>query len=450
MPPRTLIAALALLAGFQTDLAQAESPSPSAEPAVPQAAEDFAVHGQNTYIWQRKPAFRSPYEGANSLTGARAKSYSNSLSFDLGFRPWQGAELHVNPEVIQGVPFSDLHGMGGLSNGELAKVTSANPTAYLARVFVRQTWNLDGETETQEAGFNQLAGPVSARRVVLTAGKFSALDVFDASLYGHDPRTQFMNGAFMTHGSFDYPADARGYTWGAALEYITPSWSARIGRMAQPVQSNGQPIDLGLLHHYGDVLEVEKRYALGADRPGKLSLLLWRNRARMGAFDDALAWGAQTGHTPDVAAVSRNQAKVGVGVSVAQALNDSVGVFVSAGASDDKTETYAFTEIGRNFSAGVLVKGNAWSRPKDVLGIALAVNGLSRSHANYLAAGGLGGFLGDGQLNYGAERITEMFYALQLNRYLSLSADFQFTQNPGYNRARGPARFYGVRLHAEF
>ena len=31
-----------------------------------------------------------------------------------------------------------------------------------------------------------------------------------------------------------------------------------------------------------------------------------------------------------------------------------------------------------------------------------------------------------------------------------LSPDFQLIQNPGYNRDRGPAKFYGMRVHAEF
>jgi hypothetical protein len=412
MSPRTQIPAFALLACCLAAGAQAQSLD------TPDASENFAVHGQTTYIWQRKPAFRSPYAGSNSLTGAPEKSYSSSATFDLGLRPWRGAEIHLNPEMLQGVSFSGLHGLGGLSNGELAKSTSANPAVYLARAFVRQTWNLNDQVQTQEADFNQLAGPVGTRRVVLTAGKFSALDVFDPSPYGHDPRTQFINGAFMTHGSFDYPADARGYTWGVALEYITPTWSIRAGRMAQPVEANGQAIDLGLLHHYGDVLEFERRYTLGAHQPGKINLLLWHNRARMGAFNDALALGALTGSTPDVAAVRRTQNKSGMGVSIEQALSDAVGVFAAVGTSADQTETYAFSEIGRDFSAGAIIKGDAWGRPQDMLGIGAAINGLSGAHANSLATGGLGGFLGDGQLDYGTERIAEVFYSWQLGRYV--------------------------------
>jgi high affinity Mn2+ porin len=34
--------------------------------------------------------------------------------------------------------------------------------------------------------------------------------------------------------------------------------------------------------------------------------------------------------------------------------------------------------------------------------------------------------------------------------HLTLAPDIQLIHNPGYNRARGPARFIGMRAHLEF
>lgn len=424
-------------------------PQPCPPVTAKEQSSRFAFHGQTTYIWQRKPAFSAPYSGENSLTAQREKSYSWSLTLDLGVRLWQGAEFHFNPEVTQGAAFSGLHGLGGLSNGELAKVSGTNPTVYRARAFLQQTWGLGGGTEEREADFNQFAGTMDKRRVVLTAGNFSVLDVFDQVSYSHDPRTQFLNWAFLTHGSFDYPADARGYTWGVALEYIDTDWAVRVGRFLQPIESNGLALDTRMFEHYGDMIEFEKSYAL-AGRPGVARLLLWRNKARMGAFSDALQFGLANGTTPAVADVRQEHAKVGVDIGFEQQLSDTLGVFTRAGWSDDKTETYAFTEIGRHVSAGGLLKGNAWGRPNDTVGLAFAVNWLGSGHRNYLAAGGNGAFLGDGRLNYGSEQIVELFYSLQLGKYLAVSPDFQYIRNPAYNRDRGPVKFYGVRLHAEF
>ena len=71
--------------------------------------------------------------------------------------------------------------------------TGAKPTLYRARLFLRQTWGLGGDTEKVESDANQLAGLVDKHRVVLTAGNMSVSDIFDGNIYNHDPRTQFMN-----------------------------------------------------------------------------------------------------------------------------------------------------------------------------------------------------------------------------------------------------------------
>lgn len=436
----------------QAQEAPASAPAADALPIAGGELDDrFGFHGQSTWVWQAKPAFKSPYSGDNSLTGDRAISYSFSTTLDLGMRLWKGAEVHFNPEVVMGKAFSDLHGLGGPTNGELAKVTGTDPTLYRARVFLRQTWGLGGDTEKVDADFNQFADVVDKRRVVLTVGNLPVLDVFDAVEYAHDPRTQFLNWSFMTHPSFDYAADARGYSWGLALEYIDSElgWAVRAGRFLQPVESNGLPLDTRLLKHYGDMLELEKSYTL-LGQEGKVRLLGWRNFARMGRFDDALALGQATAGQPDLSLVRREHAKVGVGLSFEQKVGENLGLFTRLNWSDDKTETYAFTEAGRNVSFGGLLKGTAWGRPNDVVGAAFSLNMLGPDHRAYLAAGGSGAFLGDGALNYGHERVLELFYSFQPVKGLMLSPDFQLIQNPGYNRDRGPAKFYGMRVHAEF
>ncbi|WP_454753704.1 carbohydrate porin [Cupriavidus necator] len=454
---RTLSAlALALLgiglAPAHAQDASESQPTPGVAPrntASDPMEDRFAFHGQATYIWQRKPSFGAAYSGEHSLGTERAKSYSFTSTLDLGLGLWQGAEFHLNPEVSQGVPFSGLHGLGGLTNGELAKSSGTNPTFYRARAFVRQTWGLGGGEEKLDADFNQFARTVDKQRVVLTAGNFGVLDVFDLNPYGSDPRTQFLNWSSLTHGSFDYPADARGYNWGVSLEYVGDGWSARFGHFLQPLESNGLKLDTRMFEHYGDILELEKRYNL-AGRPGAARLLLWRNKAKMGKFSDAIAFGQANNVTPDVTDVRAEHAKVGVGITLLQEVNDSLGVFFRANMSDDKTETYAFTEIGKQIAGGGTLNGTSWGRPNDELGVAMAVNMLRSPHRDYLAAGGLGAFLGDGALRYGPEQVLEVYYSLALLKYFSVSPNAQYIRNPGYNRDRGPAKFYGVRFHAEF
>ena len=58
--------------------------------------------------------------------------------------------------------------------------------------------------------------------------------------------------------------------------------------------------------------------------------------------------------------------------------------------------------------------------------------------------------LGDGRLNYRPETIAEAYYRLQIGPWLQVSPDIQAIANPGYNRDRGPARVFSVRLNAKY
>jgi high affinity Mn2+ porin len=414
------------------------------------AQEDWSARFQSTYVWQSKRPFDASYSGAHSLSPEREKSYSFTATAFLGARLWQGGEAYFNPEIAQGAPLSNLTGLGGFTNGEIARVSGTEPTLYRARLFVRQTWGLGGGREAVEADDNQLGGATDRDRLVLTAGNLSVLDIFDDNAYSHDPRTQFLNWSLMTHGAFDYAADARGYSWGAALEYFRDRWAVRAGRFIQPRDPNQLRLDAKIMDHYGDQVELERAHSLWG-REGKLRLLVFRNRARMARFQDALDAAAPTGSTPSLDAVREGErVKQGFGINLEQALGADAGVFARASRADGQTEAYAFTEIDRSVSGGVLVKGSAWGRGADSAGIAFARNELSAAHRDYLAAGGLGFFIGDGRIHYRPETITEAFYSFAAVRQLAVSLDLQQIRNPAYNADRGPVNVASIRLHAEF
>jgi hypothetical protein len=412
--------------------------------------EDWNAKFQATYVWQQKPSFSAAYSGPNSLAAQREKSYSYTMSAALGFRPWSGGELYFNPEAAQGVPLSRLTGLGGFTNGEIARTAGPELTFYRARLFLRQTVGLGGKAVPVESDANQLAGMTETRRLVFTVGNLSVLDIFDDNTYSHDARTQFLNWSLMTHGAYDYAADARGYSWGATAEWYYDAWAVRAGRFIQPRQPNQLRLDPRIGRHYGDQVELEHAHELGG-QPGKVRLLAFRNRARMASYDDAIQFAAGTGTAPDLNAVRRaDKDKRGYGINVEQALTRDLGLFGRASWADGATEVYAFTEIDRSVSGGVVLKGTAWGRGQDAAGIAYARNGLSDSHREYLARGGLGFFLGDGRLRYRPESLVEMFYKFRATRHAWISLDVQRIENPAYNADRGPVLVTGARLHAEF
>jgi hypothetical protein len=412
--------------------------------------ESWSAAFQTTYVWQGKHAFAAAYSGSNSLKTAAEKSYSFSATAFLGWRPWAGGELYANAEGVQGVPLSDLTGLGGFTNGEISRTSGDSLLVYRARLFLRQTWGQDAGQESVQAGPNQLAGSVDKHRWVLTVGNLSVLDVFDDNAYSHDPRTQFLNTALMTHGAYDYASDARGYSWGAALQWYHDAWTVSAGRFIQPAQPNQLALDPRWLAHYGDQVEIAHTHELG-DQPGKLRLLLFRNRARMSLYADALTLAAVNGGPPDIGKVRiGDQFKYGLGLNLEQAVTTDLGLFARASWSDGRTETYAFAEIDRSASAGLLLKGAAWGRGQDSVGLAAMRNGLSAPQRAYLAAGGLGFFIGDGRLSYAPEAAVEMFYSLALAKSMWLTADWQHLRNPAYNADRGPVDVASLRWHAEF
>jgi hypothetical protein len=414
-----------------------------------EAEEAYGAKSQATYVWQRKYPFGAAYTGTNSLTPEIEKSYSFTATAALGARTWKGGEIYLNPEVAQGVPLSHLTGLGGFTNGEIARTTGQTASFYMARAFLRQTWGLGGGRERVESDANQLAGFVDRQRVVLTVGKLSLQDLFDDNAYAKDPRTQFLNWSLMTHGAWDFAADARGYSWGVALEYFDGDWAVRAARFMMPKQSNGLALNPRIFYSFGDQVELERSHTI-AGQAGKVRLLAYRNEADMGGYRDALANASATGSTPDLATSRQRRVKYGFGINLEQSVSSDAGVFARASWNNGEAETFAFTEIDRSISAGTLIKGSLWGRATDSFGLAAVMNGISGPHRDYLAAGGLGFFIGDGQLTYRTENIFETFYSLGTVKDLWVSLGFQRIFNPAYNADRGPVSVASARLHYGF
>lgn len=406
----------------------------------------WTFHVQGTEIVQTHGAFRSPYSGLNSFQARRETRASLTATLFLGRRLWKGGELYLNPELAGGKGLSGVEGVAGFPNGDITRVVSPTPTPYLSRLFIRQTWGQAGPSEAIEDGPNQVAGHKPLSRFTLTLGKFSLVDIFNVNTYSHDPRLQFMNWSLMTTGTWDYPADTRGYTIGVAGELNRPRWSLRAGSFMVPRVANGLALDRHLRRNHGDVAEFEFRQtALG--QPGKLQFMAWMNHANMGNYRQTLLGSTRP---PDVTLTERaGTLKYGFGFMAEQSLTPDLGAFLSVGWDDGKTETWAFTEIDRTFNTGLEWKGRRWWRLEDRLGVAFVANGLSRDHRDYLAAGGHGFMLGDGRLDYEAERIFETYYNFHLGAGFTLAPDYQFASNPGHNKDRGPVSIWTLRLHWE-
>jgi len=406
------------------------------------------LHFQQTIITQYKPAIIAPYSGKNSLSVKDETQSSITSTLFGGTRLWKGAKAYFNPEISGGAGLSQTLGVAGFPNGETFRVGGVQNKIYIARLYLKQTFEWGTEKDTIEDDINQLAGLKSKRYFSLVIGKFGMADFFDNNSLSHDPRSQFMNWALMDNGAWDYPANTRGYVLGATAELGQPDWTLRFALTLVTTQANQSVWDAKIADANTQTLEFEKRYTIGGNK-GAFRILTFLNNGKFGNYKLALA---QNPTAPDVDSTQHyGRHKYGFGINAEQYLSKDFGVFAKTSFNDGHTETWFFTEIDRSFSFGAVLKGNSWKRADDELGLAFIANGLSADHRAYLAAGGYGFIIGDGQLNYSTELIAELYYKINaFQKKIWLSPDYQFILHPAYNADRGPVNVFGLRAHVEF
>jgi high affinity Mn2+ porin len=446
--PRAHLAKVGLNYHFDDVLPWNAQVASTAKTRLPES-DVWNVHAQMTVLPQGYWSIRSPYASPFSLPpGGQLQATWTSTAF-LGVRLWEGGEFYFNPELAQGFGLNGALGLGGFSNGEAQKAGAPYPRIRPERYYIRQTFGLGGEQEDVADAPNQLPGKRDIDRVTLIVGRFAVGDFFDNNVYAHDPRADFMNWAMWAAAAYDFPANLPGYTRGAVVELNRKDWAVRGAVLQVPTQPNS---DILKFQSGGAVVEFEERHKI-FDQPGKLRIGAFGNQGVTGNYRQALALEAldPAQDINDVMASIRHvNPKYGFYANLEQQLIPDVGLFARVSWNDGSNEILSFTDIDRNASGGLSIKGSFWGRPNDTIGIGGAVNGLSSAHRDYLAAGGFGLTIGDGQLNYRPERILETYYAYSIMKGVTLTADYQLITNPAYNADRGPVSIFSGRLHGEF
>jgi len=402
-------------------------------------------------IYQNAPSFHSPYTGEKSFIFDHTfkEELTHVYGLYLGSQITKSLQLYADFEMFRGSGISGGYGLGGYTNADVIRAGPADlgQSPYLARLYARYVIPLsDVTTEPLERGMDQIPGRQYADRIEIKAGKLAPTDDFDQNRYANNGRTQFMNYDFLFNTAWDYASDTRGYSVGASAALVHPAWRLLFGSYQVPVTRNGMTLDSEIYRARGDQVELD----LAKWEKGPIvRFLAFRNGGRMGDYRDAMALGAATNTVPDTTAVQQEgNVKYGFGVNIEQPLaNDGdTGLFARAGWANGTNSNWAYTESDRHASMGLQVSGKNWGRQEDAFGIAFGINGITSSHQHYLEQGGIGMLIGDGALDYGLEQVCEAYYRIQIGKYVQLSPDFQYIENPAYNKDRGPIQVYGMRL----
>jgi high affinity Mn2+ porin len=422
----------------------------SAVPAHAQPEQErISIHGQSTFIEQFHPAFHSPYSGPLSLDAGSHGDETLSVSLFVGLALSPGAELYVNPEVLQGFGLSNSTGIAAFTNGEAFKVGTKGFVDKLSRLFLRQTFALGRATEAVTSGQNQLAWQRPVDRITITVGKYAVVDIFDDNKYAHDSRSAFLNWTINDMGAFDMASPAYNYTYGATVEWYQAWWTARAGFFLEPTYPNSEVIDL-TFRQFQPVAELEERHALWGE-PGKLKLLVFAKHVEAGSFAEAVELSKATGETPDTALVRKGLVwGYGGGLNLEQQITTDLGLFARASVQMGQYEEFSFTQVQESAAAGLVLTGAKWGRENDGVGLGVVADGIFKQEQAYLAAGGTGIIIGDGALYYGAEVVVEIYYKFVPWQWAAITADYQFIDHPAYNRDRGPVSVFALRVHLEF
>lgn len=456
-----LVGAVWLSAGAPLLLAQSE-PTDSQAAAValgPDSRLPQVVGAQYTFILQNQSSLLSPYQGHLSLNPRGDTQPTNTVGLYLGWAPLSWLQGYVDIERFTGAGVSNATGLAGLTNGDVVRegATGLKKEFYFARDFLRFMLPLGDGVSAVERSKDQIAGGEADTRLELKVGRMAVNDDFDNNRYAGDPREEFLNWSLWANTAWDYAANTRGYSDGVVVGFVSPAWSLKYGIYKMPVMANGQQLVSSLARANGQNLQL----TLSNLPTGTIVRLLgYFNVASMGLYRQALEIAAANQTTPNIAADdSPGRQKHGYALNLEQPLADNgdTGAFLRWGWNDGNEESFAFTEVDQVLSFGGQLSGRHWDRPDDRFAVAVASESLDAVHEQYLAAGGSGFLLGDGRLNYAHEQILETYYRLEWTwpekpgpiRW-QLSPDFQYVLNPGFNRDRGPVRFWGLRIHVEY
>jgi high affinity Mn2+ porin len=444
-----------------TTQSEAAAPTSSAtEESAEGLPQKYNLYAQYTLTGMGYPSFSAKYSnpaylvygtGSSLPTQGQARETESADAY-FGYRLGFDTEFHIDALVWQGYGLNNTYGMDNFPDGEAFKVGVRYPHFSVVRFFLRTTINLDGKRqESVDDDLLTLRGKQDTNRITITAGRFSVKDIFDNNQYSNDPREQFMNWALMANAAYDYPADALGFTTGIAIEWNRPKWTLRYGWFQMSKYRNSftaeslyltLPTQAGagdgkIFQNWGMVTELEHRHSIRT-RPGAVRLLAFDNRANMGSYKAAIAlanapatlavWG-----TPAAFLASANDVTGGIddthalrntwgfGLNMDQEITKTIGAFSRIGWNSGQNESFEFTDSNWTATFGTSIKGERWKQPDDVIA-----------------------------LNYGPEKNVELYYDHKISKYFRTTVDYQFVDDPAFNRDRGPIPgIFSIRLHYE-
>ena len=378
------------------------------------------------------------------------------MTLYTGVRLNNSTEILVDIEEAGGAALSTGLGLAGNTDLDIVRNPLLSKAPYLGRGMIHKVFALSKDKVENQRNFFSLFEELPRRRLEVRFGKFSMPDFFDVNSVGSDTHFQFINWTTDNNGAWDYAADTRGYTVGVTADFEDRNWGFRFAEALMPKVANGIDLVWKPWQAHAENFEYELRHGL---IPKKV-----RRRPPVG-----LHQLRQHGHlsrrhrqfedTPPRSRSRFQKSPTIPGTSRASMVSASTSSRISCPTSPPSPASDGITARPNPSPTRKSIKPSPkdWERTAPG-GIASRIapalpssrNAIKKDHQTYLADGGLGFLLGDGNLNYGRENILETYYTVHVWRGIYLAPGLQHIVNPGYNRDRGPVLVPSFRAHIEF
>ncbi|MBM3245690.1 MAG: carbohydrate porin, partial [Candidatus Omnitrophica bacterium] len=266
-------------------------------------------------------------------------------------------------------------------------------------------------------------------KAVISFGKLDPTVYFDNNEVANDETTQFLGRMFRNAPTIDFPDN----TLGIRLAYMPKDW-IELGYGVFNANGGWKKINDNLFN-MGQVAFKTKFF----DLAGNYRFYGWNNN---------------TYYTKWLDAEKTKESGYGFGLSFDQKLNDALTLFCRYGWQDPSVYSPDISTIAgglnysleQSWSMGLQLEGKPWGRENDVFGFAA---GQVFASSDYKKAGELL----DPARRAKPEGHLEAYYKIFVNKYLSLSPDFQYIWNPfGKDVAEDTAPIFvgGMRAQVDF
>lgn len=307
------------------------------------------------------------------------------LDLDIHYTPTPDDELYARVRFVTGNGLNDIW-YGGLApfSSDLeddVKDINGGSRDYLLEAWYKHRFALGSDNHS----------------LSLTGGIIDSAAFLDDNAYADDEMTHFMNDAFVARAYM--PA----WDTGAGAELDLGKW----GVNAVWMHSKTDDAEDNSFNYLGGQVHYNAKPAMGEG-----TYRLWIQ----GTSSDFL--------NPSE---DELESRTGTGISINQAMGETLGFFVRLAWQDDK----AAVDYKAAYTGGLQLNGALWGRADDEAGLGY-------------------GYLKGGNLDINRTDVLEAYVRFNLNRYADITADVQYMKDDLQNASARKAWVPGLRFIASF